>query len=324
MTALVLGPHLRHVSAHTATIWVETDGPCEVRVTSAEHGVDARSRTFTVHGHHYALVDADGLAAGARIPYEVTLDGVTVWPERQTRFPPSLIRTLDTAGDAAHLVRVVPPLARHPGGVRPGRAQHVRAPARHPRPRPPPGPRLAGRAADGRRPGVRRRAGRPDAHLHPGPPRPRPGARGRAGRLRGVHPPLQAGLARGPGGAVAAVDRADVHHLRRPRHPGRLEHLLHLAPADVVQALVAGPHHRRHRLLLGLPAPREPVPGGARHRPGVRGGPRGVREGRRRFGGARRVRRAGRQGARRRPGGATRTTGAAPASSWSTAAAPAC
>ncbi|WUU87276.1 alkaline phosphatase family protein [Spirillospora sp. NBC_01491] len=77
---------------------METDGPCEVRVTSAEHGVDARSRTFTVHGHHYALVDADGLAAGARIPYEVTLDGVTVWPERQTRFPPSLIRTLDTAG----------------------------------------------------------------------------------------------------------------------------------------------------------------------------------------------------------------------------------
>jgi hypothetical protein len=93
MTALVLGPHLRHVSHHTATIWVETDRPCEVRVVSREHGLDAGARTFTAHGHHYALVEIDGLAPGARIPYEVSIDGETVWPEDDTGFPPSEIRT---------------------------------------------------------------------------------------------------------------------------------------------------------------------------------------------------------------------------------------
>jgi len=32
MTELLLGPLLRHVDATSATIWVETDGPCEVRI----------------------------------------------------------------------------------------------------------------------------------------------------------------------------------------------------------------------------------------------------------------------------------------------------
>ncbi|TDB84194.1 alkaline phosphatase family protein [Actinomadura sp. KC216] len=99
MTALALGPHLRHVSHHTATIWVETDRPCEVRVVNREHGVDAGARTFTAHGHHYALVEIEGLAAGARIPYEVVAGGETVWPEEDSRFPPSQIRTLDPDGD---------------------------------------------------------------------------------------------------------------------------------------------------------------------------------------------------------------------------------
>ncbi|TDD71201.1 alkaline phosphatase D family protein [Actinomadura rubrisoli] len=98
MTALVLGPHLRHVSVHTATIWVETDRACEVRVVNGEHGLDASARTFTVHGHHYALVEIDGLDGGARIPYEVVLDGETVWPEAASEFPASQIRTLDPDG----------------------------------------------------------------------------------------------------------------------------------------------------------------------------------------------------------------------------------
>ncbi|QXJ22820.1 alkaline phosphatase family protein [Actinomadura graeca] len=98
MTALVLGPHLRHVSAHTATIWVETDRPCEVRVVNAEHGLDAAARTFTAHGHHYGLVEIDGLDAGARIPYEVVLDGEKVWPGAPDGFPASQIRTLDPGG----------------------------------------------------------------------------------------------------------------------------------------------------------------------------------------------------------------------------------
>ncbi|MFC6932918.1 alkaline phosphatase D family protein [Actinomadura yumaensis] len=85
------------MSAHTATIWVETDRPCEVRVTGDGIG-DAASRTFTVHGHHYAIVEIDGLEAGARVPYEVALDGERAWPEDGTRFPPSRIRTLGGDG----------------------------------------------------------------------------------------------------------------------------------------------------------------------------------------------------------------------------------
>ena len=98
MTVLVLGPHLRHVSHNTATIWVETDRPCEVRVVNQEHGLDAGARTFTAHGHHYALVEIEGLPTGARIPYEVVADGETVWPEEDAGFPPSQIRTLDPSG----------------------------------------------------------------------------------------------------------------------------------------------------------------------------------------------------------------------------------
>ncbi|NDU73237.1 alkaline phosphatase family protein [Actinomadura sp. DSM 109109] len=99
MTALVLGPHLRHVSHHTATIWVETDRPCEVRVVNREQGLDAGARTFTAHGHHYAVVEIEGLAPGARIPYKVVADGETVWPEAGSGLPPSHIRTLREHGE---------------------------------------------------------------------------------------------------------------------------------------------------------------------------------------------------------------------------------
>lgn len=87
MTALVLGPLLRHVGERTATVWVETDRPCEVSV------LGSTARTFTVHGHHYALVEIGGLQPGSDNPYEVALDGETVWPESQFGFPQSLIRT---------------------------------------------------------------------------------------------------------------------------------------------------------------------------------------------------------------------------------------
>ncbi|MFI0354526.1 alkaline phosphatase D family protein [Actinomadura sp. 9N407] len=86
------------MSDRTATIWVETDRPCEVRVTGDGHGVDATARTFTAHGHHYALVEIGGLEPGARIPYAVDLDGERVWPEPGSRFPAPLLRTMDAAG----------------------------------------------------------------------------------------------------------------------------------------------------------------------------------------------------------------------------------
>ncbi|WP_116022610.1 alkaline phosphatase D family protein [Thermomonospora umbrina] len=89
MTELVLGPLLRHVGERTATVWVETDRPCEVGV------LGATAATFTVHGHHYALVEVDGLEPGSRTPYEVLLDGRVAWPEAGAEdFPPSEIRTL--------------------------------------------------------------------------------------------------------------------------------------------------------------------------------------------------------------------------------------
>jgi hypothetical protein len=89
MTALVLGPLLRRVDDRSATVWVETDGPCEVRV------LDSTAPTFTVHGHHYALVEVNGLEPGSDTPYEVALDGEKVWPEPGGPFPQSRIRTMD-------------------------------------------------------------------------------------------------------------------------------------------------------------------------------------------------------------------------------------
>ncbi|RFU41177.1 alkaline phosphatase family protein [Actinomadura logoneensis] len=96
MTALVLGPLLRHVGERTATVWVETDRPCRVLVRAGD--VEAEARTFTVHGHHFGLVEVEGLEPGARVPYEVRLDDVRVWPEDDSAFPPSRLRTLDFSG----------------------------------------------------------------------------------------------------------------------------------------------------------------------------------------------------------------------------------
>ncbi|MGH8868471.1 MAG: alkaline phosphatase D family protein [Actinomycetes bacterium] len=75
MPHLVVGPMLRYVDTGSATVWVETDTPCEVEVLGTS------TRTLTVHGHHYGLVVLDGLEPGASVPYTVSLDGVPVWPE---------------------------------------------------------------------------------------------------------------------------------------------------------------------------------------------------------------------------------------------------
>jgi hypothetical protein len=88
MARLVLGPLLRHVSATSATIWVETDAPCTVEV------LGRKTTTFSVCDHHYALVIVEGLAPGSTTPYEVHLDGERCWPALEG-FPPSTIRTLD-------------------------------------------------------------------------------------------------------------------------------------------------------------------------------------------------------------------------------------
>ncbi|MET0967248.1 MAG: alkaline phosphatase D family protein [Nakamurella sp.] len=87
MTRLLLGPLLRHVGSTDATVWVETDEACEVEI------LGFRERTWTVAGHHYALVGIDGLPTGEATPYQVRLDGDVVWPLPDAGQPPSRIRT---------------------------------------------------------------------------------------------------------------------------------------------------------------------------------------------------------------------------------------
>jgi hypothetical protein len=92
MPALLLGPVLRYVGRDEATIWVETDAPCAVEV------LGHRERTFTVHGHHYALICVSGLSPGPIHPYDVRLDGRPVWPPPDYEFPPPALRVLRDEG----------------------------------------------------------------------------------------------------------------------------------------------------------------------------------------------------------------------------------
>src|SRR5829696_5826558 len=93
---LILGPLLRHVGTSDATVWVETDTPCEVEVRAGDS--PHRSPTFTVEGHYYALVVITGLEPGSTHDYEVRLDGERVWPDMESSLPPSVIRTIAPDG----------------------------------------------------------------------------------------------------------------------------------------------------------------------------------------------------------------------------------
>ncbi|MFJ4711931.1 alkaline phosphatase D family protein [Streptomyces sp. NPDC088785] len=103
MASLRLGPLLRYVDEETATVWVETSRPCRAEVRCAD-GARGSARTFQIDGHHYALVPVTGLTPGTTTPYEVLLDDGRVWPEQDSRFPPSTIHT--PAHGAGHTTRV--------------------------------------------------------------------------------------------------------------------------------------------------------------------------------------------------------------------------
>ena len=81
----------------SATIWVETDEPCTVDILGAE------APTFSVEGHHYALVIVDGLDPGSVYEYEVALDEHVVWPLPDDPFPPpwSARSTADPLGSCS-------------------------------------------------------------------------------------------------------------------------------------------------------------------------------------------------------------------------------
>jgi|tagenome__1003787_1003787.scaffolds.fasta_scaffold20963132_3 hypothetical protein len=93
---LVLGPMLRHAGDDEATVWMETSAPCEIEI------LGRTTRTFTVAGHHYAIVLLEDLEPGSATPYEVDLDGETVWPPREGwPYPASCIRTLEPDAELA-------------------------------------------------------------------------------------------------------------------------------------------------------------------------------------------------------------------------------
>lgn len=90
---LVLGPLLRHVDETSAAVWVETRDRGTVTVTRG--AASASAPTFTVHGHHYALVCVEGLEPGSTGTYSVDIDGEQVWPEPSSPFPAPVIATLE-------------------------------------------------------------------------------------------------------------------------------------------------------------------------------------------------------------------------------------
>ncbi len=92
MANLLIGPMLRYVSDSEATIWLEADEACVVEV------LGHRSETFQVDGRHYAIVAITGLEPDSCAEYEVLLDGVRRWPEADSQWPGSRIRTLPRAG----------------------------------------------------------------------------------------------------------------------------------------------------------------------------------------------------------------------------------
>jgi hypothetical protein len=83
---------LRYVGETEATIWVETDRPCQVEV------LGHAARTFAVAGHHYALVVVTGLRPGTDYAYQVLADQAVRWPEPGSGFGPSVLRTLGPGG----------------------------------------------------------------------------------------------------------------------------------------------------------------------------------------------------------------------------------
>lgn len=82
-----VGPLLRYVDETSATVWVETTRPAVVTVLGHEQP------TFTVGGHHFALVVIRGLEPGTMRTYDVRLDGNLAWPPSTWDYPPPVIAT---------------------------------------------------------------------------------------------------------------------------------------------------------------------------------------------------------------------------------------
>ena len=252
VTGLLLGPVLRHVGERDATVWVETSGPCMVEVLGHQE------RTWTVAGHHYALVLVDGLLRGSVTPYEVRLDGEVVWPLPDAPHL-SVIRTLRNDGT----LTVVFGSCRFTTSQATGPDSHYDADSldaysRRMMDQPPEqwpdallllgdqvyADELSPAMAEANRSGTRRRR----AAWHAG------------AQLRGVHLALRRVVV-GPRGALAPVNSPVVDDLRRSRRPRRLEHLAVVAGRSGGYVVVGGTDCRRAVLVLGVSASGESVSG---------------------------------------------------------------
>jgi hypothetical protein len=91
---LVLGPMMRYVDETSASVWVETRDAARVSLRAGGRCWEAG--TFAVHGHHYALLELDGLEPGTVTPYALDINGTQAWPDAGSPlpFPPSMIATL--------------------------------------------------------------------------------------------------------------------------------------------------------------------------------------------------------------------------------------
>ena len=83
---------MRYVDETSASVWVETRTAARISIRAG--GREWAARTFAVHGHHYALVEVDGLGPGTVTSYSLDVNGTQVWPDPASGFPPSMIATL--------------------------------------------------------------------------------------------------------------------------------------------------------------------------------------------------------------------------------------
>lgn len=77
-SSLLLGPILRYTDETTAAVWVETAENAVVTLRMDER--EWTASTFAAHGHHYALVEVDGLEPASCASYEVCIGDERVWP----------------------------------------------------------------------------------------------------------------------------------------------------------------------------------------------------------------------------------------------------
>ena len=228
MARLVLGPLLRYAGDDEATVWVETDAPCEVEV------LGCRERTFHVAGHHYALVHVTGLEPATTTPYEVAARR-RAGLARARRAVPAERDPDATAADAPfrHRLGLVPRQRAAPSRRTRCARTSTRTAARSTRCACSPTTcaattpeDVAARARAARRPGLRRRgARRRCASFIRAAPRRRACRRARPSANFEEYTRLYRESWGGAAHPLAALDGADGDGLRRPRRPRRLEHV---------------------------------------------------------------------------------------------------